>query len=165
MKCLISIQSRFNNFALLSLSFWCLVMFCGSSSQCQGFACGLWLWYFLIILTIFDLDIYPQSLCKWKRIVNAYQLYSSKARDTLFSQRWHRKWNKFFLKYAYYVEYDKLACYNRNKHHAFDLKQCILAYDVASRSEIVPCNKIIDKSLVVYRFLGNVMTSITTTIL
>ena len=36
-----------------------------------------------------------------------------------------------------------------------------LSYDVASRSEITPCNKIC-KPLVVYRFTGNVMTSITT---
>ena len=36
-----------------------------------------------------------------------------------------------------------------------------LSYDVASGSEITPCNKI-DKPLVVYRFMGNVMTSITT---
>ena len=36
-----------------------------------------------------------------------------------------------------------------------------LSYDVASGSEITPCNKI-DKPLVVYRFSGNVMTSITT---
>ena len=36
-----------------------------------------------------------------------------------------------------------------------------LSYDVASGSEIMPCNKI-DKPLVVYRFTGNVMTSITT---
>ena len=36
-----------------------------------------------------------------------------------------------------------------------------LSYDVASRSEITPCNKIC-KPLVVYRFSGNVMTSITT---
>ena len=33
--------------------------------------------------------------------------------------------------------------------------------DVASGSELTPCNKI-DKPLVGYRFLGNVMTSITT---
>ena len=32
--------------------------------------------------------------------------------------------------------------------------------DVASESEIKPCNKI-DKPLVVYRFMGNVMTYIT----
>ena len=32
--------------------------------------------------------------------------------------------------------------------------------DIASGSEITPCNKI-DKPLVVYRFSGNVMTSIT----
>ena len=36
-----------------------------------------------------------------------------------------------------------------------------LSYDVSSGSEIMSCNKI-DKPLVVYRFLGNVMTSITT---
>ena len=38
---------------------------------------------------------------------------------------------------------------------------CCLSYDVASGSEITPCNKIC-KTLVVYRFSGNVMTSITT---
>ena len=37
----------------------------------------------------------------------------------------------------------------------------ILSYDVASGSEITPCNKIC-KPLVVYRFTGNVITSITT---
>ena len=37
----------------------------------------------------------------------------------------------------------------------------VLSYDVASESEITPRNKI-DKPLVVYRFTGNVMTSITT---
>ena len=36
-----------------------------------------------------------------------------------------------------------------------------LSYDVASESERTPCNKI-DKPLVVYRFTGNVMASITT---
>ena len=36
-----------------------------------------------------------------------------------------------------------------------------LSYDVASGSEITPCNKIC-KPLVVYRFSGNVMTSIKT---
>ena len=36
-----------------------------------------------------------------------------------------------------------------------------LSYDVASGSEITPCNKI-DKPLVVYRLMGNVLTSITT---
>ena len=35
-----------------------------------------------------------------------------------------------------------------------------LSYDVASGSAIMPCNKI-DKPLVVYRFTGNVMKSIT----
>ena len=37
----------------------------------------------------------------------------------------------------------------------------VLLYDVASGSEITPCNKIC-KPLVVYRFSGNVLTSITT---
>ena len=36
-----------------------------------------------------------------------------------------------------------------------------LSYDVASGDEIKPCNKI-DKPLVVYRFMGNVMKSIAT---
>ena len=36
-----------------------------------------------------------------------------------------------------------------------------LSYDVESGSEITPCNKIY-KPLVVYRFTGNVMASITT---
>ena len=36
-----------------------------------------------------------------------------------------------------------------------------LSHDVASGSEIIPCNKI-DKPLVVYRLTGNVMTSMTT---
>ena len=38
--------------------------------------------------------------------------------------------------------------------------EIVFSYDVASGSEITPCNKI-DKPLVVYRFTGNVMTSIT----
>ena len=41
------------------------------------------------------------------------------------------------------------------------IMQLLLSYDVASGSEITPCNKI-DKPLVVYRFTGNVMKSITT---
>ena len=43
-------------------------------------------------------------------------------------------------------------------------ENCILlqlSYDVASGSEITPCNKI-DTPLVVYNFIGNVLTSITT---
>ena len=36
-----------------------------------------------------------------------------------------------------------------------------LSYGVVSGSEIPPCNKI-DKPLVVYRFTGNLVTSITT---
>ena len=40
-------------------------------------------------------------------------------------------------------------------------KTILLSYDIASGNEIRPCNKI-DKPIVVYRFSGNVMTSITT---
>ena len=40
-------------------------------------------------------------------------------------------------------------------------KQRYLSHDDASESDITPCNKI-DKPLVVYRFTGNVMTSIIT---
>ena len=39
------------------------------------------------------------------------------------------------------------------------VQKCFLSFDVASGSEITPCNKI---DLVVYRYTGNVMTSITT---
>ena len=39
--------------------------------------------------------------------------------------------------------------------------QMILSYNVASGGKITPCNKI-DRPLLVYRFSGNVMTSITT---
>ena len=37
-----------------------------------------------------------------------------------------------------------------------DTKYPILSYDVASGSDITPCIKI-DKPVVIYRFLGNVM--------
>ena len=52
------------------------------------------------------------------------------------------------------------------KHQRLDVyreacQKLLLPYDVASGNEIMPCNKI-DKPLVVYRFLGIVMTSITT---
>ena len=36
----------------------------------------------------------------------------------------------------------------------------LVSYDVAPGSEIIPCNKV-DKPLAVYRFSGNVMTTIT----
>ena len=41
------------------------------------------------------------------------------------------------------------------------LHRFYLCYDLASESDITPCNKI-DKPLVVYRFTGNVMRSIIT---
>ena len=45
--------------------------------------------------------------------------------------------------------------------HFYPVWEQSLSYDVASGSEISPYDKI-DKPLVVYRFTGNVMTSITT---
>ena len=48
-----------------------------------------------------------------------------------------------------------------NIHLLFYIVLLLLSYDVASGSEITPCNKI-DKPLVVYRFTRNVMTSIIT---
>ena len=65
---------------------------------------------------------------------------------------------------AYY--YGDHFCYHSNGKSQINiillqLGYCPLSYDVASESEITPCNKI-DKPLVVYRFTGNVMTSITT---
>ena len=49
--------------ALLSLSFWCLMMVVWLFLQCHGFVCCLWLWHFLIILTYYLLDSeYPLYL-------------------------------------------------------------------------------------------------------
>ena len=49
----------------------------------------------------------------------------------------------------------------RLKYMSQHIEILYLSYDVASGSKTTPCNKI-DKPLVVYRFTGNVMTSITT---
>ena len=46
-------------------------------------------------------------------------------------------------------------------HNIWKAMKANLSHDVASGSEITPCNKIC-KPLVVYRFSGNVMTSIAT---
>ena len=50
--------------------------------------------------------------------------------------------------------------YTHIENISFHLGIIPLAYDVASGSEIKSCDKI-DKPLVVYRFSGNVTTSIT----
>ena len=52
----------------------------------------------------------------------------------------------------------QLLCMCFIHYHTDD--ETFLSYDVASGSEITPGTKI-DKPLVVYRFTGNVMTSIT----
>ena len=51
-------------------------------------------------------------------------------------------------------------CHIVGNHMSWLKLENILSIDVASGSEITTCNKI-DKPLVVYRFTGNVMTSIT----
>ena len=51
-------------------------------------------------------------------------------------------------------------CYNEVCYKETVLYYYLLSYDVASGSEITTCNKN-DKPLVVYRFTGNDMTSIT----
>ena len=56
---------------------------------------------------------------------------------------------------------DSTGCDEMVLPHNQTQQDMILSYDVASGSEITPCNKIC-KPLVVYRFSGNVMTSITT---
>ena len=53
------------------------------------------------------------------------------------------------------------SLHNQTLESVQSAKYLVLSYDVASGSEITPCNKIC-KPLVVYRFTGNVMTSITT---
>ena len=53
--------------------------------------------------------------------------------------------------------YTPIKLFNMIKHL---IQNCFLSYDIASGSEITLCNKI-NKPLVVYRFFGNVMTSIT----
>ena len=60
-----------------------------------------------------------------------------------------------------YIDQNGIFDYNVKKKKKKKKKKILLSYDVASGSEITPCNKI-DKPLVVYRFTGNVMTSITT---
>ena len=40
------------------------VLLWGSSSQCHGFVYSLWLWYFLIIRTIFDAHV----VCSWTAV-------------------------------------------------------------------------------------------------
>ena len=53
------------------------------------------------------------------------------------------------------------TCHTVWKSHVAAHMKEMYINDVASVSEITPCNKI-DKPLVVYRFSGNVMTAITT---
>ena len=51
--------------ALLNLSSCCLWWLSGSSSRCHGVVCGLWLWYFLIILTYyFCMELITTCGCK-----------------------------------------------------------------------------------------------------
>ena len=40
-------------------------LLCGSSSWCHRFVCSLWLWYYLIILTIFDAHVVWSWTAVW----------------------------------------------------------------------------------------------------
>ena len=54
-------ESWLHCFVCLPAVSWLL---CGSSSRCHGFVCSLWLWYFLIILTIYNSEkvLHTESL-------------------------------------------------------------------------------------------------------
>ena len=67
----------------------------------------------------------------------------------------------FKLSYFLYVTLF-LSCFHTTIYVAYMYTViAYLSYDVTFGSEITPCNKM-DKPLVVYRFTGNVMKSITT---
>ena len=79
---------------------------------------------------------------------------------TLFSK--HYRWSIIGLYMALQRGYEQLqADVIVNTRTNVGMNICDLSYDVASGSQITPCNKI-DKPLMVYRFTGNVITSITT---
>ena len=48
-------------------------LLCGSSSWCHRFVCSLWLWYFLIILTIFGWRTFEQ---RWADVRQCKIVYS-----------------------------------------------------------------------------------------
>ena len=68
----------------------------------------------------------------------------------------NEKYHRTSLKNKWTIPID-----NGGKFHSAKILYFLLSHDVASGKDITPCNKI-DKPLVVYRFSGNVMTSITT---
>ena len=84
---------------------------------------------------------------------------------TPISKVWKKK--VFLNKNILHCRYSK-ECLNetvllctRNTRFNWWVRKYSLSYDVASGSEITPCDKI-DKPLMVYRFTGNFMTYITT---
>ena len=42
-----------------------LLMFCDSSSRCWGMVCGVWLWYFQIILFFTEVEIFQNPVCNY----------------------------------------------------------------------------------------------------
>ena len=88
-----------------------------------------------------------------KTFIRAHRLELFDARQVF---GWAEIWNNEDLETLYL----QIWFYERLKHIRVDAYNG-LSYDVASGSEITPCNKIC-KPLVVYRFSGNVITSITT---
>ena len=95
---------------------------------------------------------------KTNKLQNVYTIGNG-ARNTSI-----KKWeiNYFKIKIIPFIIVETMSfVMDKSKTRASVSKEFTLSYDVASGSEITPCNKIC-KPLVVYRFSGNVMTSITT---
>ena len=73
--------------ALLNLSSWCVVMVSGSSSGCHGVLCGLWLWYFLIILTYYFNT--RNKLLTQKLLKQGYQYHKLRKTFSKFYRRYY----------------------------------------------------------------------------
>ena len=84
--------------------------------------------------------------CKETCLLRQIHLEHQNCHNYKISLKWNKLWGDFENEMCTLI-YCKL--------------DIILSYEVASGNEITPCNKI-DKPLVVYRFSGNVMTSIIT---
>ena len=81
----------------------------GSSSRCHGVVCGLWLWYFLIILTYYS----GQCMGKWQKQKKTSQ--TRKLRRQPFSNRCHQdceKWLRHIANFVCFVWFDYLRPIN-----------------------------------------------------
>ena len=68
-----------------------LYMFCDSSSRCCGLICSVWLWYFMIILTFWNIKIIFSQLATktWKILLLAH--LSGRLRGELLVYQWLRR--------------------------------------------------------------------------